>query len=32
MAGAEVIVTGNLVESNDRVREKVGEIVSAIIR
>jgi len=32
MAGAEVIVTGNLVESNDGVREKVGAIVSAIIR
>jgi len=32
MAGADVIVTGNLVEGNDRVREKVAEIVSAIIR
>jgi phosphoglycerol geranylgeranyltransferase len=32
ISGADVVVTGNLVEDKDRIREKVAEIVSAIIR
>ena len=29
-AGADIIVTGNLVEETGRVRESINEIVSAI--
>jgi len=31
-AGAQIIVTGNLVEGREKIREKIAEIVSAISR